>query len=109
MADTLKMPVGRIFPLLVRKVERKGFSAVEVYSAFSRLTGWTEEDVASNSDMPYGDFLMASPAWSPLAENVKGSVCGVKVEEVEDSVMRRARVFDKIVDDIAKGRKKLQI
>ena len=70
------------------------------------LLGYTPEQLSpvALEAVSYADWLERAPAYNPLASNVSGKVCGVAVAEVEDSVMRRMRVLDKLVDELAKGK-----
>lgn len=96
------MKVSKVYPLLVQKAERKGRTRAEVDEIIAWLTGW--DMAAVDMEMTYGDFLSHAPAVNPRAELIKGSVCGVKVETIEDPMTRRMRQLDKLVDELAKGR-----
>lgn len=97
-----EMKVSEVYPLLVQKAERKGRTKAEV----DRVTAWlTGYDMASaDLNMTYAEFFDHAPAMNPRASLIKGSVCGVKVEEVEDPLMQKIRWLDKLVDELAKGR-----
>jgi len=101
-----EMRFSEVYPMLVQKAERKGRARAEVDRAAAWLTGWSEAQIeaALASDVTYGDFFSRAPAWNPNAERITGKVCGVQVEAVEDPLMRRIRQFDKLVDELAKGR-----
>ena len=96
------MKVSRIYPLLVAKAERKGRTKAEVDEVIAWLTGYDMENV--NQEMPYGEFFQNAPAYNPRADLIKGSVCGVKVESIDDPLMKRIRQLDKLVDELAKGK-----
>lgn len=96
------MKVSRIYPLLVAKAERKGRTKAEVDEVIAWLTGYDMENV--NQEMPYGEFFQNAPAYNPRADLIKGSVCGVKVELIDDPLMKRIRQLDKLVDELAKGK-----
>ena len=66
------------------------------------LTGWNMGSV--NMEMTYGDFLSNAPAVNPRADLITGSVCGVKVEEIEDPLTKRMRQLDKLIDELSKGK-----
>ena len=70
------------------------------------LTGYTNEqlDELLNSDITYGDFFRNAPALNPARKQIKGSICGVKVEIIEDPLMQEIRYLDKLVDELAKGK-----
>lgn len=96
----------KVFPLLVNKVERKGGSKADVLHVTGWLTGYTPEQLLSleTSDATYGEFIKEAPRWNEASKNIKGRICGVKVEEIEDEFMRKARQLDKLVDELAKGK-----
>ena len=98
----LEMKVSAVYPLLVQKAERKGRSRAEVDQVTAWLTGY---DMASaDLDVTYADFFENAPAMNPRANLIKGSICGVKVEEIEDPLMQKIRWLDKLVDELAKGK-----
>ena len=96
------MKLSKVYPLLVKKAERKGRTREEV----DRVTAWlTGYDMGSlDLDLSYREFFDKAPAMNPRASLIKGSVCGVKVEEIEDPLMQKIRWLDKLVDELAKGR-----
>ena len=96
------MKVSKIYPLLLQKVERKGRSKEELDTAIKWLTGYDMDQV--DQVMTYGDFFKQAPAMNPRAELIKGKVCGVQVETIEDPMMQKVRWLDKLVDELAKGR-----
>lgn len=100
------MSFAKVFPMLVTKAEKKGRTKAEVYTVTSWLTGYTEEqiDVASQSNITYGDFFRHAPRMNPDRENIKGSICGVKIENIDDPLMQDIRRLDKLVDELAKGK-----
>lgn len=100
------MKFAKVFPLLVAKAERKGRTRNEVFEVTKWLFGYTDEELEAmlESDATYGDFIDHAPAKNPARMNIKGRICGIKVEEIEDSRMRDVRILDKLVDDLAKGK-----
>ena len=96
------MKVSKVYPLLLQKVERKGRSKEELDTVIAWLTGYDMNRV--DPEMTYGDYFRQAPAMNPRAELIKGKVCGVQVEAVEDPLMRNVRRLDKLVDELAKGR-----
>ena len=96
------MPVSRVYPLLVQKAERKGRTKEEVDTVIRWLTGYEMDEV--DQSMPYGEFLENAPEMNPRAELITGKICGIQVETIEDSLTRRMRQIDKLVDELAKGR-----
>ena len=100
------MAFATVFPLLIAKAERKQRTRSEVLQVTSWLTGYPEEQIISalSSDISYGDFFRLAPALNPLRENIKGSVCGVKLDSITEPLMLDIRRLDKLVDDLAKGK-----
>ena len=100
------MPFARVYPLLIAKAERKGRTRDEVLRVTAWLTGYTPARVEElmASEISYGDFFRDSPNPNPCRSLIKGSVCGVKVETVENPLMREIRYLDKLVDELAKGK-----
>ena len=96
------MRVSKVYPLLLQKVERKGRSKEELDTVIEWLTGYDMNQV--DQEMTYGDFFEQAPAMNPRAELIKGKVCGVQVESIEDHLMQKVRWLDKLVDELAKGR-----
>ena len=104
--DVLEMKFSKVYPLLLAKAQRKGRSAEEVYAVTTWLTGYSAEDLGGllQSESTYGDFLRNAPAMNPARFQVKGTICGIRVENIEDPLMRDLRILDKLVDDLAKGK-----
>lgn len=100
------MAFAKVFPLLVAKAEKKGRTREEVLCVTSWLTGYTPDaiDAALESDLTYGDFFRNMPDANPKRTLITGVVCGVRVEAVEDPLMREIRCLDKLVDELAKGK-----
>lgn len=97
--------VADVYPHYVTKAERKGRTADEVDEVLRWLTGFDDVQLRAHLDArtTFEDFFAAAEL-NPLATSITGSVCGVKVQEVEDPLMRRIRYLDKLVDELAKGR-----
>ena len=96
------MPVSKVYPLLLQKAERKGRTKEELDIVIHWLTGYDMGTV--DQSMPYGAFFENAPAMNPRAALIKGKVCGVQVEAIEDPMMQKIRWLDKLVDELAKGR-----
>ena len=96
-----------IYPLYVKKVESKARTSEELDRVLQWLTGYTAaglaKQIAGNSTLE--EFFAKSPKFNPNAALIKGVVCGVRVEEVEDPLMQKIRYMDKLVDELAKGKK----
>ena len=100
------MSFAKVYPLLIAKAERKSRTRNEVLEITAWLTGYTPSEIEAllETDITYGDFFRKAPALNPHRALIKGSVCGVKVELVEDPLMRDIRYLDKLVDELAKGK-----
>ena len=105
------MAFAKVYPLLVNKAERKGRTRAEVDQVTAWLTGYTPADLArlEQSGATYADFFRNAPAMNPDRARITGKVCGVRVEEIGDPLMRDIRYLDKLVDELAKGRPMEQI
>ena len=100
------MPFSKVYPLLIAKAERKGRTRDEVYTVTCWLTGYSDADLNRLLDdsIPYGDFFRNAPHLNDNRRLIKGSVCGVKVETIDDPLMQEIRYLDKLVDELAKGK-----
>ena len=100
------MAFAKVYPLYVKKAERKGRTKDEVDQVIRWLTGYTqaglERQIRQEND--FETVFAQAPAFHPNASLIKGVVCGVRVEEVEDPLMQRIRYLDKLVDELAKGK-----
>lgn len=97
---------AKVYPMYVQKAERKGRTRAEVDQVIRWLTGYSqaalERQVAREVD--FTTFFAEAPAMNPRRGFVTGVVCGVRVEEVEDPLMRQIRILDKLVDELARGK-----
>ena len=109
--DITQMSFARLYPLLVNKAEKKGRTRAEVDQVTSWLTGYTPEEIAclEQSDTTYGAFFQQAPAMNTNRALITGKVCGIRVEAIEDPLMRDIRYLDKLVDELSKGRSMEQI
>ncbi len=100
------MPFAKVYPMLIAKAERKGRTREEVHTITTWLTGYSagELEALLESEISYGDFFRNAPSPNPNSHLIKGTVCGVKVEAIEDPLMRQIRYLDKLVDELAKGK-----
>lgn len=100
------MPFGKVFPMLIAKAERKQRTRAEVLALTSWLTGYTKAAIeqAIVSDISYGDFFTQSPAINPLRHQIKGSICGIRLDSIDEPLMQDMRYLDKLIDDLAKGK-----
>ena len=98
-------PFADVYPLYVAKLERKGRSKRELHQVIHWLTGHTEASLKKHlvKKTTFEDFFAAA-RMNPKSKLITGSVCGVKVQQVTDPLMRKIRYLDKLVDELAKGR-----
>jgi hypothetical protein len=101
-----KMSFAKVYPLLVAKAERKGRTKAEVDEVIRWLTGYSQRQIDAQLERQteYESFFAQAPAMKPSRTLIKGTVCGVRVEEIEEPTMREIRYLDKLVDELAKGR-----
>ena len=101
------MSFARIYPLYVAKVERKDRSKEDVDTVISWLTGYDRAgiDAAIADDVDLRTFFAQAPRMNPDASLITGVICGVRVEEIEDPLMQRIRYLDKLVDEVARGKR----
>ncbi|MEE0742261.1 MAG: DUF2200 domain-containing protein [Emergencia sp.] len=100
------MKLSKIYPLLVQKAEKKGRTKDEVNQVIFWLTGYDEAELEKQlaSDVDYGTFFRQAPCLNPNRSLITGVVCGIRVENIEDPLMREIRYLDKLVDELAKGK-----
>jgi len=100
------MSFASVYPLYVQKAERKGRTQAEVDRIICWLTGYSPADLAEQlrRGCDVATFFAQAPAFNPKGALVTGVVCGVRVEEVQDPLMRKVRVLDKLIDELAKGK-----
>ncbi|MEZ5460364.1 DUF2200 domain-containing protein [Dokdonella sp.] len=97
---------SKVYPMYVQKAERKGRTREEVDTIICWLTGYSKaelrEQIGQGCDL--ATFFARAPAMNPNVALIKGVVCGVRVEDVEDPLMRNIRYLDKLIDELAKGK-----
>ena len=100
------MAFATIYPLYLKKVEKKGRSREELDQVIHWLTGYDDAGLADQlaRETDLRTFFAEAPAMNPHAERITGFICGVRVEDIEDLLMQRIRWLDKLVDELAKGR-----
>jgi hypothetical protein len=100
------MSFATVFPLYVQKVEGKGRKKKELEQVICWLTGYTpqqlKEQIKAKNDLE--TFFDQAPELNPKAGEITGTICGIRLEEIEDPLMRNIRYMDKLVDELAKGR-----
>ena len=100
------MKFARVYPLYVQKAERKSRTKEELDQIICWLTGYDQaglqQQIEQESD--FETFFAQSPAFHPNSSLIKGLVCGIRVEEIDDPLMQRIRYLDKLIDELAKGK-----
>jgi hypothetical protein len=101
------MSFASIYPLYVTKVTRKGQTAADVDVVIEWLTGYDTAGlarvIADETDL--ATFFERAPAWNPNADLIRGTICGHRVQEIEDPLMQKIRYLDLLVDEVARGKK----
>jgi hypothetical protein len=99
------MPVAKVYPAYVRKAERKGRTQGEVDQIIRWLTGYSPDELAAQiAGSDFATFFAEAPRLNPNAPKVTGTICGVRVEDIEDPVEQNVRRLDKLIDELAQGR-----
>lgn len=101
-----EMAFAKVYPLYIAKVERKGRTKDEVDEVTRWLTGYTQKKLESQikKEVNFKTFFKEAPKLNPSRKFITGMICGVRIEDIEDKVMREVRYLDKLVDELAKGR-----
>lgn len=105
MHKIFEMPFASVYPLYVTKVERKDRTEAELVKVITWLTGMDSKTLKKHlkDETTFRDFFKAARI-HPNARLITGSICGVKIAEIEDPLMKKIRYMDKLVDELAKGR-----
>lgn len=95
-----------IYPMYVAKVEKKGRTAAELDAVIRWLTGYDADGMADQiaRETTFAQFFAEAPAMNPRTSEIKGVVCGIRVEEIEDPLTQQVRWLDKLVDELARGK-----
>lgn len=98
--------VASVYPAYVAKAERKGRTKAEVDEIVLWLTGHDQHSFEAELERAttFEDFFATAPAMNPARRSITGTICGVRVEDIEEPVMQEIRYLDKLVDELAKGR-----
>lgn len=102
-----KLLFSSIYPLYIQKAERKGRSKEEVDEIIFWLTGYDAAELKAQIERQtdFKTFFDEAPAFNPAATKITGLICGYRVEEIEDPIVQRVRYLDKLIDELAKGKK----
>jgi len=100
------MPFASVYPHYIQKAERKGRTKSEVHEIIFWLTGYNEKELQEILDLKTDlkTFFEKAPQINPNVSLIKGVICGYRVEEIEDELMRNIRYLDKLIDELAKGK-----
>ena len=98
------MGFDKIYPNYVTKVENKGKTVNDLFVVLNWLTGYSLDELISTTQS-MRDFFDNAPKLHPNRELIKGVVCGVRVEDIDDPLMKNIRYMDKLVDELARGKK----
>lgn len=100
------MKFSDVYPLYIQKAERKNRTKEEVDRTICWLTGYSQAELRQQIEQEYDfeTFFAQAPAMNPNRALIKGVVCGVRVEEIEDPLMQNIRYLDKLIDELAKGK-----
>lgn len=101
-----KMPFANVYPHYINKAEKKGRTKEEVDTIICWLTGYDRKALQKQVDkkVDFETFFAEAPQMNPNTSKIKGVICGYRVEEIEDPLMRKIRYLDKLIDELAKGK-----
>jgi len=101
-----KMSFAGVYPMYIQKVEKKGRTKEELDTVICWLTGYTKKTLQEQIDKKVDlETFFAEAKLNPNASKITGVICGYRIEEIEDPLMKKIRYMDKLVDELAKGRK----
>lgn len=100
------MAFASVYPLYIQKAEKKGRTKAEVDEIITWLTGYDSQQLEEviESKIDFDTFFSRAPRLNPNAELITGVVCGVRVQDIEDPLMKKIRYLDKLIDELAKGK-----
>lgn len=100
------MSFSKIYPLLLNKALKKGRTKAEVDEIICWLTGYNQIEIEEflKESICYADFFMNAPQLNENRRLIKGTVCGVRVEDIEEPLMQEIRYLDKLIDELSKGK-----
>jgi hypothetical protein len=105
MSRIYEMPFGDVYPAYVAKIEKKGRTRAELHEVITWLTGYSNKnlDALIKDKTNFRDFF-ANANLNPNSSLITGTICGVKIAQIQDPLMKQIRYLDKLVDELAKGR-----
>lgn len=100
------MSFAKVYPHYIAKAEKKGCIKEEVDEIIRWLTGYSQEELEAQleKDTDFESFFVDAPRLNPDRTLIKGVICGIRVEEMEESIMKEIRYLDKMIDELAKGK-----
>jgi hypothetical protein len=100
------MSFARVYPLYIAKAEKKGRTRSEVDEIIGWLMGYSREELETHleKETDFETLIHDSPRLNPARIQIKGVICGVRIEEIEDPLMREIRYLDKLIDELARGK-----
>ena len=106
-ARVFKMSFAGVYPMYIQKAERKGRTKAEVDEIIFWLTGYNKKTLQQQVDRKtdFETFFAQAPQINPDVSKITGLICGYRVEEIEDKLMQKIRYLDKLIDELAKGKK----
>ena len=101
-----RLVFASVYPLYIKKAERKGRTKAEVDEIIFWLTGYNQQTLQQHLDnkTDFENFFAQAPQINPNVSKITGMICGYRVEEIEDKLMQQVRYLDKLVDELAKGK-----
>ena len=101
-----RMKFSTVYPLYIKKVERKNRTKAEVDTVIQWLTGYNADGlkVQIDSENDFESFFNQCPLFNPNAHLIRGLICGYRVEDIEDPIVQKVRYMDKLIDELAKGK-----
>lgn len=101
------MPFSKVYPLYINKAERKDRTKEEVDTIIRWLTGYSDNELKAQvtKEVDFKRFFAESPQLNPSRNTITGVICGVRVEEIAEPLMQEIRYLDKLIDELAKGKK----
>ena len=101
-----RMSFASVYPLYIKKAEKKGRTKAEVDTIIFWLTGYNAQTLQKQIDnkTDFENFFAQAPAMNPNVSKITGVICGYRVEEIEDKLMQKVRYLDKLIDELAKGK-----
>lgn len=100
------MSVASVYPHYISKAEKKGRTKAEVDEVFRWLTGYSQAELEAQLEArtDFETFFAEAPRLNPARSSIKGLICGIRVEDIEEPLMREIRYLDKLIDELAKGK-----